>query len=134
MAHYQFETIHPYNDGNGRGGRLLIAMQLHAERVLDKPLLYLSVYFERHRSEYYAQLNRLRSTGDWDAWLAFFFTAVEEQAHDAIARARRVLDLHRRQQDVLREHRSTANAHALLDRFYEHPMLSTRQAATLLSM
>ncbi len=75
LAHVQFETIHPFLDGNGRVGRLLIVLLLHQAGVLREPLLYLSLYFKQHRSVYYDLLDRVRRTGDWEAWLAFFSKA-----------------------------------------------------------
>ncbi|MPZ24270.1 MAG: Fic family protein, partial [Dehalococcoidia bacterium] len=86
MMHYQFEAIHPYRDGNGRVGRLLIALFLKATGVLPTPLLYLSDFFERNRTTYYERLNDISSSGSWDDWFAFFLDGVVEQAGDAIAR------------------------------------------------
>jgi Fic family protein len=76
LAHVQFETIHPFLDGNGRVGRLLIALQLAADGLLREPLLYISLHFKEHRRAYYELLNRVRETGDWEAWLEFFAEAV----------------------------------------------------------
>jgi Fic family protein len=88
LAHVQFETIHPFLDGNGRLGRLLITFLFCAEGVLREPLLYLSLYFKRHRSQYYELLQAVRLTGDWEAWLRFFLTGVEETANQAAQTAR----------------------------------------------
>lgn len=85
LAHVQFETIHPFLDGNGRLGRLLITMLLCVEGVLREPLLYLSVYFKKHRDEYYARLGRVRQDGDWEEWVRFFARGVEETSNDAVA-------------------------------------------------
>lgn len=93
LAHVQFETIHPFLDGNGRVGRLLIALQLTADGLLSEPLLYISLHFKEHRQTYYALLNRVREQGDWEAWLEFFGDAVRSSAHDAYRAARRLLDL-----------------------------------------
>lgn len=87
LAHVQFETIHPFLDGNGRVGRLLITLQLCAEGVLHEPLLYLSLYFKRHRQRYYELLNQVRNEGAWAAWIEFFVDAVLETARDAIETA-----------------------------------------------
>lgn len=84
LAHVQFETIHPFLDGNGRVGRLLITLLLHNAGALQHPLLYLSLYFKRHRTEYYRQLNEVRLTGDWESWLAFFLDGVKETATRAV--------------------------------------------------
>ena len=93
LAHVQFETIHPFLDGNGRVGRLLIALSLHDARALRQPLLYLSLYFKQHRTEYYRQLNEVRRTGDWESWLAFFLEGVEETATAAVDTCRRLDEL-----------------------------------------
>jgi Fic family protein len=93
LAHVQFETIHPFLDGNGRIGRLLITFLLCHARVLQEPLLYLSLYFKEHRSDYYRLLGEVRTTGDWEAWLAFFFEGVRETAEGAVATARRLVAL-----------------------------------------
>ncbi len=93
LAHVQFETIHPYLDGNGRVGRLLIALQLSNDGLLREPLLYLSLHFKEHRQTYYELLNRVRETGEWEAWLEFFAEAVEVSAKQASRSARRLLDL-----------------------------------------
>jgi Fic family protein len=91
LAHVQFETIHPFLDGNGRVGRLLIALILHHDGVLRQPLLYLSLYFKQHRAEYYRQLDSVRTTGDWEPWLDFFLEGVTETATGAIETAHRLL-------------------------------------------
>jgi len=90
LAHVQFETIHPFLDGNGRLGRLLITMLLCVEGVLAEPLLYLSLYFKRNRAEYYERLGRVRQDGDWEEWVRFFARGVEETANDAFAVAQRL--------------------------------------------
>jgi Fic family protein len=93
LAHVQFETIHPFLDGNGRVGRLLIALLLATDGLLKEPLLYFSLYFREHRQLYYDLLNRVRKTGDWEAWLEFFADAVESSATQAAGAARRLLEL-----------------------------------------
>lgn len=93
LAHVQFETIHPFLDGNGRVGRLLIALILHHEGVLRQPLLYLSLFFKRHRAEYYRLLDAVRTNGDWEAWLDFFLEGVALTAQAAVATAHRLLEL-----------------------------------------
>lgn len=89
----QFESIHPFLDGNGRVGRLLIAMMLRNEGVLSQPLLYLSLYFKQHRDEYYRLLDTVRTTGDWEAWIDFFLEGVEQTAAGAVDTANRLLAL-----------------------------------------
>jgi len=93
LAHAQFETIHPFLDGNGRIGRLLIAFILYNEKVLSKPLLYLSLYFKINRSEYYDLLNRVRFQGDWEAWIDFFLEGVQQTATSAVDTTKRLVDL-----------------------------------------
>lgn len=93
LAHVQFETIHPFLDGNGRVGRLLITLLLCVAGTLREPLLYVSLYFKRHRAEYYAALDRVRAEGDWEQWLAFYFDAVAEAAESAATTAERLVEL-----------------------------------------
>ena len=90
LAHVQFETIHPFLDGNGRVGRLLITLLLCSAGMLREPLLYLSLYFKQHRDTYYDLLTRVRSTGDWEAWLAFFLEGVQQTATGAVSAAQRI--------------------------------------------
>lgn len=93
LAHVQFETIHPFLDGNGRLGRLLITLLLCEQKVLSDPMLYLSLYFKTHRRYYYELLNNVRITGDWEAWLDFFAEAVIVTSAQAVEAARQLLDL-----------------------------------------
>jgi len=93
LAHVQFETIHPFSDGNGRLGRLLIVLILCNEGVLREPSLYLSLYFKRRRADYYEHLNRVRTHGDWEGWLGFFLDGVAETAQQAVDTAQRLLAL-----------------------------------------
>ena len=101
LAHVQFETIHPFLDGNGRLGRLLIALILSAEGMLRQPMLYLSLHFKQHRSDYYAHLQNIRDTGDWEAWLSFFLRGVKETADDAALTARRLRTIFRQDREKL---------------------------------
>ncbi|MGE0353432.1 MAG: Fic family protein [Gemmatimonadales bacterium] len=93
LAHVQFETIHPFLDGNGRIGRLLITLLLCMEGVLSQPFLYLSLYFKQNRADYYDALQRVRTHGDWESWLRFYLSGVEEVATQATATARALLSL-----------------------------------------
>jgi len=95
LAHVQFETIHPFLDGNGRIGRLLITFLLCHSGILREPLLYLSLYFKQHRDEYYRLLDHIRTHGDWEAWLAFFLDGVRETGEGAVATAQRLTTLFR---------------------------------------
>lgn len=91
LAHVQFETIHPFLDGNGRLGRLLITFLLCAGGAMKEPILYLSLYFKKHRETYYELMNRVRTHGDWESWIEFFLTGVKETAIEAVSTARRLL-------------------------------------------
>jgi Fic family protein len=93
LLHVQFETIHPYLDGNGRIGRLLVTLLLEHQRLLTKPLLYLSLFFKRHRDAYYRHLNAVRITGDWESWLDYFLEGVATIADEAVASARELFGL-----------------------------------------
>jgi Fic family protein len=128
LAHVQFETIHPFLDGNGRLGRLLIAMLLHDGGVLQQPLLYLSLYFKQHRALYYELLDRVRIHGDWEAWVDFFLEGVEQTANAAVQTARRLVLVF--QQDSLSAQgsgRASANAVRVLDALRQRPLCSLRQ-------
>lgn len=93
LAHAQFESIHPFLDGNGRVGRLLVTFILCAEKVLTRPLLYLSLYFKQRRTEYYDALQRVRTEGDWEGWLAFYLTAIEEVSRQAGITAKKIVTM-----------------------------------------
>jgi len=101
LVHVQFETIHPFLDGNGRLGRLLISFILHHEGVLSQPLLYLSLYFKKHRMYYYELLNRIRDEGDWESWIDFFLEGVETTALDAVASANRLVQIMRQDEQKI---------------------------------
>jgi Fic family protein len=134
MMHYQFEAIHPYVDGNGRIGRLLITLFLCAEDVLPTPLLYLSAYFEHHRNEYYDRLYDVSATGDWEHWLRFFLQGVAEQAKDALLRSRRVRTLQDKYRLALQEGGASGNALRLLDELFAHPFMTVPFAHQLLGI
>ena len=123
LAHVQFETIHPFLDGNGRVGRLLISLMLHDDGVLEQPLLYLSYYFKQHRDEYYRLLDLVRTEGDWEAWLDFFLEGVELTAGGAVQTAHRLLALFgadaQRVQSIGRAAASTLRAY---DAFRDRPL------------
>jgi len=134
LMHYQFEVIHPYFDGNGRVGRLLIVLFLCARQVLTTPLLYLSAYFEHRRQEYYDRLLDVSVTGEWEPWLRFFLDGVEQQSLDAIARSRRVRDLHEQYRRLLQQPRASGNALRLLDALFESPYMTPAIAARTLGV
>ncbi|MEX0786830.1 MAG: Fic family protein [Dehalococcoidia bacterium] len=133
LMHYQFEAIHPYTDGNGRMGRLLIVLFLCTKGVLRTPLLYLSAYFERLRDDYYDQLLRVSKTGDWGPWLRFFLRGVELQARDAAARSRRLRALEERYRSKLQGVRS-GNTQRLLDEVLMRPFITAQHAARMLDV
>lgn len=126
LLHVQFETIHPFLDGNGRLGRLLITLLLYDQKVLREPMLYLSLYFKTHRQYYYELLNRVRTEGDWEAWLDFFAEAVIITANQAVETAQRLLDLanvdKRKIHKLGRASTSTLHVHRLL---MEHPIATS---------
>lgn len=129
LAHVQFETIHPFLDGNGRIGRLLISFLLHHDGVLSRPLLYLSLYFKQHRSEYYRLLDAVRTAGAWEEWLDFFLEGVRETASNAVQTAQRLVALF--QQDQARVQaagRSVSSALRVLDALCHRPVLSLSEA------
>jgi Fic family protein len=133
LAHAQFETIHPFLDGNGRIGRLLITFLLCERKVLDKPVLYLSHFFKQHREEYYDRLQAVRDTGDWEGWLTFFLRGVSEVSLEAAATARKILALreeHRRQ-ITDRLGRAAGNGHRLLEQLYEKPIVSVNDVRAI---
>jgi Fic family protein len=125
LAHVQFETIHPFLDGNGRIGRLLIAFILHHGGVLKRPLLYLSLYFKQHRSEYYRLLDSVRLEGDWEAWLDFFLEGVEQTAQNAVGTAQRLVRLFQESTHQIRQTGRRANtALRVFDALCERPILT----------
>ena len=131
LAHAQFETIHPFLDGNGRVGRLLIALLLCNAGVLRQPLLYLSLHFKTHRSTYYRLLDEVRRTGDWEAWLGFFLEGVRSTAESAVSTAERLSEIFRRNENKItavagRRAGSAVRLHQALKR---RPILSIPRAA-----
>jgi Fic family protein len=128
LAHAQFETIHPFLDGNGRVGRLLITFLLCHEKVLQRPVLYLSHYLKQHRASYYDRLMAVRLAGDWEGWLRFFLTGVGEVAREAEQTARQIVqlreDIRRRAQTA----RMSVSAFRLLDYLFERPIINVNAA------
>jgi len=135
LAHVQFETIHPFLDGNGRLGRLLIALLLHHGELLAQPLLYLSLYLKQHRPIYYDLLDRVRTAGDWEAWVDFFLEGVETTALGAVETARRLVALFENDTRRLQQSgRSAANALRVLAALRQRPILSLPQLCQLTAM
>jgi Fic family protein len=133
LAHAQFETIHPFLDGNGRIGRLLITFLLAETGILGKPVLYLSHYFKRHRQIYYDRLQAVRDNGDWEGWLAFFLRGVAEVSAEANDTARRILQLREEHRTAITDHlgRTAGNGHKVLESLYERPIVSVANVGTL---
>lgn len=102
LTHLQFETIHPFLDGNGRLGRLLITLLLCEQRLLHQPILYLSLYFKTYRERYYQLLNEVRLNGDWETWIAFFAEAVSSTAYQAVETIKQLIELSQRDQEKIR--------------------------------
>ena len=127
LVHAQFETIHPFIDGNGRVGRLLITLLLCERQALQLPLLYLSYYLKAHRAEYYDRLMAIRNAGDWEGWLSFFLRGVSEVSQAATMTARAILTLREEHRQLIaaRMDGSTAGLR-LLDQLFEQPLLTVR--------
>ncbi len=129
LAHAQFETIHPFLDGNGRIGRLLITLLLCERQVLQRPLLYLSYFLKAHRAQYYDRLMAVRNEGDWEGWLKFFFRGVYQVSNAASETARAILELREGHRDMIAQHLAgSTNGLRLLDYLFEHPLISIRMA------
>ncbi|MFP4500239.1 MAG: Fic family protein [Candidatus Hydrogenedentota bacterium] len=128
LAHAQFETIHPFLDGNGRVGRLLITFLLCEQEVLLKPVLYLSYYFKQHRQAYYEKLQAVRDHGAWEPWIAFFLEGVIEVSQQATDTARRILLLREEHRLAITEAfgRAAGNGYKVLEHLYEHPIVSVK--------
>jgi Fic family protein len=127
LAHVQFETIHPFLDGNGRLGRLIITLLLCSEKVLKEPMLYLSLYFKTHRQRYYELLNEVRLTGDWEAWLEFFADAVIHTATQAVDTAQQLMRLSAEDgQRINGLKRISGSAHLIHKAMLERPMASPK--------
>lgn len=126
IAHVQFETIHPFLDGNGRLGRLLITFMLCAQRILKEPLLYLSLYLKTHRQRYYDLLQSVREKGNWEEWIEFFLTAVIETADQAIEAARAIMHLFAKDANVIQTFgKSTAGVLTVFQHLHRQPITNT---------
>jgi Fic family protein len=133
LAHAQFETIHPFLDGNGRIGRLLITFLLCEKRVLHKPVLYLSLFFKKHRQRYYDLLQGTRDRGDWESWVAFFLEGVIEVSGQATDTARRILALREDHRTAITANlgRAAGNGHRLLEYLFKRPIVSVNEVREL---
>jgi Fic family protein len=134
MIHYQFEVIHPFLDGNGRVGRLLVTLLLIEWGLISLPLLYLSAFFETHRLDYYDRLLAVSLRGEWENWLLFFLRGVSSQSVDAIGRIERLGNLHTAYQEILRRERRSVRLLQALDVLFERPILNIRQLESILDV
>ena len=134
LVHYQLETIHPFQDGNGRIGRLLIVLQLCAQGLLPAPLLYLSAYFDNHRDAYMDLLLNISQTGEWIDWIYFFLRGVAEQSIDAIDRSTKILALQKAYQGAVQTPRSSALLPRLVDYLFESPVITNAFAQRFLAI
>lgn len=129
MIHYQFEAIHPFLDGNGRVGRLIIVMLFCEWGLLPQPLLNLSTYIERHRQEYYDHLLAVSQKGDWEAWLQFFLRGISEQARDDVFRMGRLQEIRTGYQSFVEADRNPKRMSSVVDLLFTRPILSVRQVS-----
>lgn len=134
LVHSQFETIHPFTDGNGRVGRLLITLLLFQDAILQEPLLYLSYYFKKRQVEYYERLQAVRDEGDWEGWLKFFLRGVLEVSLHAADTVKRIFSMRAEHLNLIKENLRTANALRLYERLSERPIISVPAAATFLGI
>ena len=134
LIHYQFEAIHPFLDGNGRIGRLLLTLILVAENVLPQPMLYLSAYFERHREEYYRRLLAVSQHGRWIEWISIFLKGVADQSRDAVQRSEAMLNVWKRYRQQFQTVRSSASALMLIDHLFDMPYLTVGSAQKILNV
>ncbi len=135
LAHVQFETIHPFLDGNGRLGRLLITLMLCEDGALREPILYLSLYFKTHRARYYELLQQVRQKGDWEAWLEFFLEGVVETSEQGVASGRRLIELFDRDKEKIAPlKRAAASALRVHSELQKAPLLSVPVAAKKLGI
>jgi Fic family protein len=134
MIHYQFEAIHPFLDGNGRVGRLLMALLFAEWNILPQPLLNLSVYFERYRQEYYDHLLTVSQRGDWETWLRFFLRGVSAQSKDSITRMERLGSIRSKYQPLVEAEKNSERMAAVIDFLFGRPIFNAKQLAEGLNM
>lgn len=129
LAHAHFETIHPFLDGNGRVGRLLITFFLAHEKILREPILYLSIFFKRHRQDYYDRLQAIREKGDWEGWLGFFLEGVAEVSNEATTTARRIVQLREEERTRIGRElgRRAASGLQLLEHLFRNPVVNVKR-------
>jgi Fic family protein len=125
LLHAQFEILHPFEDGNGRAGRLILPLFLYSEKLLSRPSFYLSEYFERNRTEYYDRLLMITEKNDWLGWIEFFLYAVIEQSKENISKANKLIDLYNTSKQKFIEATQSQYAIPSLDAFFKQPIIST---------
>lgn len=129
LLHAQFETIHPFIDGNGRIGRLLVTFFLCEQKVLERPLLYLSFYFKKNRMKYYEMLMNVRNKGEWESWLKFFLQGIIEVSQLAVDTAKRILKLQDYHREIIRNKSNSMHSFGLYDYLLYKPIISVRSVA-----
>ena len=136
LAHAQFETIHPFLDGNGRTGRLLITFWLVERKILQKPLLYPSLYFKEQRQEYVDRLQAIRDEGAWEEWLAFFLDGIAQVATEATETATRIIQLRERDRGRINQAlgRRAGRGLALLDELFKRPVVRSQAVERILAV
>ncbi len=135
LIHAQFETIHPFLDGNGRMGRLLITFWLCQQEILSKPLLYISYYFKQNRVEYYDRLMDVRTKGDWEGWIKFFLKGVASVSDEATESAKQIIDLQNNYSNLLLLNNKSNNSNRmLLDLLFERPIITKKEISEILNI
>lgn len=135
LLHAQFETIHPFLDGNGRMGRLLITFWLCRQKILTKPLLYLSYYFKKNRIEYYDRLMDVRLKGDWEGWMKFFLKGIAEVSDEAISTAKQILTMKEQHSSMINQQfKNPSNGLKLLEKLFENPLVTINKVAEMLEV
>ena len=132
IMHYQFEAIHPFQDGNGRIGRVLISLLLAEKKILEQPLLYISAYFEKNLGNYYTGLLQISQKSNWNDWLKFFMQAMAEQADITIKNIRNMLKLRETYENNLDKIHASKNTYKLLDNLFENPYITTPLAQIII--
>jgi Fic family protein len=135
LIHAQFETIHPYLDGNGRMGRLLITFWLCQQKILNRPLLYLSYYFKVNRSEYYDRLTNIRTKGDWEGWTKFFLKGIAQVSNESTKTAKDLIKMKDEHSQVISSGiRNPSNGLKVLESLFEHPIVTINKVAGILGV
>ena len=134
IIHYQFEAIHPFLDGNGRIGRLLLPLILYKKDLLPEPLLYLSAYFDKHQKEYYGGLLAISQKSEWGDWIKFFLKAFAEQADETIKNIQKLVDLERNYKEILGNQNASSNAVLLMEHMFANPYITIPKVAEFLKV